>query len=352
MGKSFVKRKRNVPRCDASTQTEEEAFIEPPTPAPQPPPSPTALLSEKAAAYYASATTSEDLLAPNTGPSNTDLQYFASDSVSKISSSEVRQLLTNWMRQYEQWFYQNFGVDVNSVPTEMHAAHTPAPPPPPPPPSFQQDSDSDRAVACQTPFRISSEPVMYPQSLIYAPASIDPLASILSAQVAAQNLLSRYIITQQTQQQEQMMAVAAAAAAAASMAALPTPVVCLPPVKPRPVAPVSAAEAGAVAGIDSKVAESPELCGPVTQYGAYGILRPCPLDVMDTQNDNGYRSGTQGEEELPIYITPEDYRNRPHSWMPPPPPTVLLIRKQTLVCVMQVSGPLRYFVSPRITRMG
>ncbi|KAL5964949.1 hypothetical protein TSMEX_007299, partial [Taenia solium] len=335
VGKSFVKRKRNVPRCDASTQTEEEAFIEPPTPVPQPPPSPTALLSENAAAYYASVTTSEGLFAPDTGPSNTDLQYFASDSVSKIS--EVRQLLTDWMRQYEQWFYQNFGVDVNSVPTEMHTAHAPAPPPPPPPPPLQQDSDSDRAVACQTPFRISSEPVMYPQSLIYAPASVNPLASILSAQVAAQNLLSRYIITQQTQQQEQMMAVAAAAAAAASMAALPTPVVCLPPAKPRLVAPAPATEVGAAAGIDPKMADSPELCGPVTQYGAYGILRPCPLDVVDTQNGNGDMSETQeGEEELPIYITPEDYRNRPHSWMPPPPPTVLLIRKQTLVCVMQL----------------
>ncbi|KAL5112780.1 hypothetical protein TcWFU_008665 [Taenia crassiceps] len=337
VGKSFVKRKRNVPRCDASTQTEEEAFIEPPTPVSQPPPSPTALLSENAAAYYASANVSEGLFAPNTGPSNTDLQYFASDSVSKISSSEVRQLLNNWMRQYEQWFYQNFGVDVNSVPTETHTAHAPAPPPPPPPPPLQQDSDGDRAVACQTPFRISSEPVIYPQSLIYAPTSMDPLASILSAQVAAQNLLSRYIITQQTQQQEQIMAVAAAAAAAASMAALPTPVVCLPPAKPRSVASTPATEAGAAAGIDPKVAESPELCGPVTQYGAYGILRPCPLDVMDTQNDNGDRSRTQdGEEELPIYITPEDYRNRPHSWMPPPPPAVLLIRKQTLVCVMQL----------------
>ncbi|CDS41199.1 conserved hypothetical protein [Echinococcus multilocularis] len=337
VGKSFVKRKRNVPRCDASTQTEEEDFIEPPTPVPQPPPSPTALLSENAAAYYASTATSEGPFSLNAGPSNTDLQYFASNSVSKISSSEVRQLLTNWMRQYEQWFYQNFGVDVNSVPTEIHTAHTPAPPPPPPPPPppRQQDSDSDRAVACQTPFRISSGPVMYPQPLIYAPASMNPLASILSAQVAAQNFLPRYIITQQTQQQEQIMAVAAAAA---SMAALPTPLVCLPPAKPRPtVAPVPVAEADTAAGIDLKVAESLELCGPVTQYGAYGILRPCPLDVMDTQNGNGHRGGTrEGGEELPIYITPEDYRNRPHSWMPPPPPTVLLIRKQTLVCVMQL----------------
>ncbi|VDM18042.1 unnamed protein product [Hydatigera taeniaeformis] len=333
VSKSFVKRRRNVPRLDASTQTEEENFIEPSTPVPQPPPSPTALLSENAAAYYASATTSEGTFAPSTGPSNTDLQYFASDSVSKISSSEVRQLLTNWVRQYEQWFYQNFGVDVNSVPTEMYTTHTPPPPPPPP-----QDSDSDRAVACQTPFCISSEPVMYPQSLIYAPAGVDPIASILSAQAAAQNLLSRYIITQQAQQQEQIMAVAAAAAAAASMAALPTPMVCLPPAKPlTSIASVPVAETGVVAGIDPKVAESPELSGPVTQYGAYGILRPCPIDVADTQNGDGERGGArEGEEELPIYITPEDYRNRPHSWMPPPPPTVLLIRKQTLVCVMQL----------------
>lgn len=333
----MAKRRRNVVRSDASTQTEEEFFADPQALKPPPPLSPTSLLSENAAAYYASATNEENLFLSNAGPSNTDLQYFASDSTTKISSTEIRQLLTDWMQQYEQWFYQNFGVDVNSVPSEPSIP----PPPPPPPPSSHQNLENDRAVACQTPLHIASGPVMYSQPVIYsAPANLNPLASFFSAQMAAQNLLSEFFIAQQTQQQ----LMAAATAAAASLSALPTPVVCLPPVKhyrhPRSNHTTSEMESAA---IDSKMSNSPELCGPVTHYGAYGILRPCPIDVSETQKQSNICvSGQSGNgtdtDSLPIYITPENYRNKLRSWMPPPPPTVLLLRKQALICVLQVSS--------------
>ncbi|VUZ41870.1 unnamed protein product [Hymenolepis diminuta] len=317
VSKTLTKHRRNVPRRDTSTQTEEEDLGDPFPELPQQPPSPTSLLTENAAAYYAA-------VANNTGyfaPSNTDLQYYTASSVNSIVASqlpptELRQQLSIWDQSYQRWFKESFGVDIESVPLETTPQRS----------NIQFDPDTSRAVACQTPLVVAATSVISAQPVIYAPQPvINPLSTLLNAQMAAQNLLYFYA-QQQLKQQQQFMA----AAMVSSLTAIPRPIVCFPPTKSVQSQISSSLPSNNEVSIDSS-----ELGGHVTQYGAYGILRSCPLDVMETQKGPNNKDG-DGDGELPVYTTPEDYRSRLQTWMPPRPPLGLLLRKQTLICVVTV----------------
>nr|CDS28689.1 conserved hypothetical protein [Hymenolepis microstoma] len=317
VSKTLGKRHRNVPRRDASTQTEEETVEDQFPERPQQPPSPTSLLTENAAAYYASAANNIGYFAP----SNTDLQYYTTSSTnstvaSQLPSTELRHQLSIWDQSYQRWFKESFGVDIESVPLETAR----------PQPNIQVDPDASRAVACQTPL-VPKNPVISAQPVIYAAQPvINPISTLINAQMAAQNLLYFYAQQQLKQQQEFM-----AAAVVSSLTAIPRPIVCFPSTKsvqPRISSPTPSPTSQVP--IDSS-----ELGGHVTQYGAYGVLRSCPLDIMETQKGPDSKD-IDGDGELPVYTTPEDYQSRIHTWMPPRPPLGLLLRKQTLICVVTV----------------
>ncbi|VDO04688.1 unnamed protein product [Rodentolepis nana] len=317
VSKTLGKRRRNVPRRDASTQTEEESVEDQFPERPQQPPSPTSLLTVNAAAYYASTANNIGYLAP----SNTDLQYYTTISTnpiaaSQLPSTELRQQLSIWDQSYQRWFKESFGVDIESVPLETARPQT----------NIQVDSDASRAVACQTPL-VPNNPVISAQPVIYAAQPvINPISTLLSAQMAAQNLLYFYAQQQLKQQQEFM-----AAAMVSSLTAIPRPIVCFPSTKSvQPQVSSPTPSSSSQVPIDSS-----ELSGHVTQYGAYGVLRSCPLDVMETQEGPDSKDA-DGDGELPVYTTPEDYRSRLQTWMPPRPPLGLLLRKQTLICVVTV----------------
>lgn len=316
VSKTLRKRRQNVPRCDASTQTEEEDVPDDSVPErSQSPPSPTSLLTENAAAYYASAIGNAGFFAP----SNTDLQYYTTSTSTSAQPcpTELRQHLSNWQQDFQRWFRENFGVDIDSVSVDSASQLTPQP-----------DLDTGTAIACQTPFNVVSNPVICAQPVVYAaPPMLNHLSSLINARTVAQNLITYFL----AQQQQQLVAMAAAATA--SLAALPTPIVYLPPAKPSSATTSPSAKSEV---IDPNAANSPELCGPVTHYGVYGILRSCPLDVMETQKSSTEDKSDNCEAELPIYTTPEDYRTRLQTWMPPPPPPVQLLRKQTLICIVMV----------------
>ncbi|BHF59255.1 hypothetical protein SprV_0100221200 [Sparganum proliferum] len=225
--------KRIVEKRDAYTQTE---AIPDDIPS-EAPLSPTSLLSRYAPA---SSDNPKSNLDPSTlgifsGPTNTDLRYFTtgyarsnSDSTpadansapgSRLTSSTVKQLVNKWMLQYEEWFYNHFGVDVrtavgdaarlptpfseapipkdafnanagfgspgqiasqappsgevytapNSVPTATFATATTLP-------SHTVPIETiDTSVGCQT-YQISRPPVAYPQSLFLPAVVSQPTA--------------------------------------------------------------------------------------------------------------------------------------------------------------------------------
>ncbi|KAM7541533.1 hypothetical protein Aperf_G00000038586 [Anoplocephala perfoliata] len=306
-------RKRNVPRRDASTQTEEEEDV-PDDPAPDRPQSslsPTSLLTENAAAFYAP-----------TGffaPSNTDLQYYTAGASAQPCPTELRQHLSNWQQDFRKWFRQRFGVDVDSVPADSTPQST-----------LKSDHDAERTIASQTPFNVASNRVICAPPVVYAaPSMLTPLSSLISARNAAQNLIA-YVIAQQ--QQQHLVAVAA------SLAALPTPIVCFPSAEPSSVSPTSPPANNEMA-VDRNPATSTGLCGPITQYGVYAILRSCLLVATEMQGNSSKDEVVNCELKLPTYATPEDYQTRLKTWMPPPPPSVQLLRKQTLICI--VMAPIR-----------
>lgn len=307
--KTLIKRRKNVPRRDAATQTEDEDFSDEAPERPQQPPSPTTLLTENAASYYAS-------FANSFAPSNADIPYYNVNSTnsvapSQISCSDLRQQLSMWDQSYQQWFRERFGVDIDSVPLETASQ----------PSNIQEDFDAARAVACQTP--LPSNPVISAQPVIYATQPVlNPISTLLSAQIAAHNFLYLYT-QQQLQQQRQFMA---------ALAAVPRAMVYFPPTKTN-IPPQLNSPLPTGSNVEVPI-DSSELNGYVTQYGAYGILRSCPLDVMETQLGGDKDTGER--EELPVYTTPEDYRSRLQHWMPPRPPLGLLLRKQTLICVVTV----------------
>lgn len=382
---SSPSRRSRAPHHDASTQTDEDEFIEFPTPLHEPRQSPTAVLSQNAAAYYAAAAAASAA----SGPSNTDLQYFSADSSSsssKMSSGDVRQLVSDWMQQYENWFFQNFGVDVRSVSATPMPAPEPSSTPPsclqsffplppnpplpdrPSPPTFMPHlntpspalptSIEDVTVGCQTPFQISQAPVMYSAVVpTVNPALFIPvdaaLTALISQQMAAQNFLSSFILSRQQQQMAVAMVTAMAAQQSSGRVVPPPPAP--PNLDSLNTTPATAVSDIVDTDIDPNLSDSMELSGPVSQYGAYGILKPCAFALENKSGDGDkadretVKSGDNDNivgEDLPIYITPEEYRNKPRSWMPPPPPTVLLLRKQAMVCVMQVGYFFSFFPLP------
>uniref|UniRef100_A0A0V0JBM0 DRBM domain-containing protein n=1 Tax=Schistocephalus solidus TaxID=70667 RepID=A0A0V0JBM0_SCHSO len=225
--------KRIVEKRDACTQTEE-----PPDNLPlEAPLSPTSLLSRYAPASSDNPPSNLDpsALGIFSGPTNTDLRYFTtayarsnssnvpsdvnSAPESRLTSSTVKQLVNKWMLQYEEWFYNHFGVDVRTAVGDNARLPTPFSDEPIPKDAFNDDvgfrsavpiaiyappseqmsiapssvsattfatattlpsqtvpiQTVDTSVGCQT-YQISRAPVVYPQSLFFPAVVSQPTA--------------------------------------------------------------------------------------------------------------------------------------------------------------------------------
>ncbi|CAL8101537.1 unnamed protein product [Calicophoron daubneyi] len=316
----------------------------------------------------------------------------------RISPSKVREVINQWVERYEQWFYQNFGLDVKTASLSEQSA--PATSPATAITTFSSVENVPNPAVAQPNTVVSHAPVSYvvPEGSLCMPEShlFSPYVSLLPSfytsaafnrafqQIAIQppmpNLVNPMVVlSSQT--------VAPVYCQVPATSAIP-PAVMTPPIPPTitssfyippnglgslsvlscnssiPLtAPVNQNAApptvASFADLPTELQTSAMLAalslpivngdknntsqwGPVMRYGTYGRLPSASEVELLSRQKASYQTNDQSNlvEQSAKNVdvsTVSKQASVNNKKMPPPPPTFILLRRQAMICALQLS---------------
>ncbi|KAL3309880.1 hypothetical protein Ciccas_011568 [Cichlidogyrus casuarinus] len=241
-----------------------------------------------------------------------------------ISAAQMKKVMNKWVRQYEQWFFDNFGVELKGI-SEIDCSPKPASEP------VEVTNELSVESIAQMSQAIMSNTLNNEDSSSISKPSIrydGPQISInsLPVQELSQLPLFHQLSSLQT------------ISFPASLPFTTAPIALADPIKAEE-ARISAVLAAALLSNTSKIgpngsAGNPMPWGPVLRYGTYGKLGKNNFGIQFfTREKDIISEAINGSHSAATSVQSYDPRD---DWLAPPPPTLILLKKQSLICTLQV----------------
>ncbi|KAG5450135.1 hypothetical protein CSKR_112661 [Clonorchis sinensis] len=317
-----------------------------------------------------------------------------SEPAGHMSSANVRRAITQWMESYEQWFYQNFGVDVKSAlapsQTASHLLSVPSVSTVHSQPFANQTVPVHCTSEVQTAAVVSGAPVSYlvSEGSLYTPENqqFSPYVSLLPSfytsaafsNVAPQGMqciptsqvsplfiypselahLAAYQFPNLTSPHTHVSALTTSFPEHAAQVSFPPQredhLVTFPKMSAHAAAHGGEPACnGVVSDYSVEVQTSAMLAalslpvssgrqptmgqwGPLLRYGTYGRL-PSVSEIRFLKEQKPAFSGTCANSSSGDSLSSPPLSPSRSKKMPPPPPTFILLRRQAMICALQLS---------------